>query len=100
MFSSSSLNSKGWDIVAQLYGGMQVVETGNVHLFGYLRAGNGDKVWVINNFSRHAQQMDPKHLAAVGINNPCNDLVSQVELSLDDGLALSGYQFVWLVHRR
>ena len=81
-------------------GGMQVVETGNVHLFGYLRAGNGDKVWVINNFSRHAQQMDPKHLAAVGINNPCNDLVSQVELSLDDGLALSGYQFVWLVHRR
>ena len=77
-------------------GGMEVIHTGNSHLFGYIRAFGGQKILVVNNFAEEPQKMDAHHLNACGATKDAIDLLNNEVLSSGKDLVLNGYQSVWL----
>ena len=77
-------------------GGMEVIHTGNPHLFGYIRAFGGQKILVVNNFAEEPQKMDAHHLNACGATKDAIDLLNNEVLSSGKDLVLNGYQSVWL----
>jgi amylosucrase len=77
-------------------GGMQVIGTGNPHLFGYIQSFENQKIIVINNFSDNSQTMDAAVLKRHGAKDEILDLLSDDEASIEGGLRLEGYRSVWL----
>ena len=77
-------------------GGMQVVDTGNAHLFGYIRHNRHQRLLVVNNFSADPQTMYPEHLKACGLDGGATDLVTDSGLAAGDALELEGYRYIWL----
>ena len=77
-------------------GGMAVIDTGNPHLFGYIRAFDGQKILIINNFSEKPQTMDVAHLNACGARAGDANLLSGETLSSLSDFILYEYQTVWL----
>ena len=77
-------------------GGMEVIHTGNAHLFGYIRAYNSQNILVINNFSEKIQKMDVSYLEACGVKRTVANLLNGEILSSSIDLFLNGYQSVWL----
>ncbi len=76
--------------------GIQVIDTGNPHLFGYLRQNEHQRLLVVNNFSETPQIMSPHHLAADGVAGERKDLISLENLPPGNDLILEGYRFAWL----
>ena len=74
----------------------EFVETGNGHLFGYVRHGGGQRLFVVANLSEHAQEMDANQLRAYGAGYRFSDLVSGQMLTAERPLRLEPYQCVWL----
>lgn len=79
---------------------MEVMDTGNSHVFGYLRRRDGQRVFVLANFSDREQRITPGSSSsllreAVG-GDALKDLVTGDAVTLDDGLVLGPYRFVWL----
>ena len=72
---------------------MSVIETGNDHVFGFVRAGGGQRILALVNFSEH-----PQTLSAFMLNLPprLTDLIAGENLPLAGGLNLRPYQVVWL----
>ena len=58
-------------------GGMEVINCGNPHLFGYVRAFENQKVVVINNFSETPQQIDAAILETQGVEEDVFDSFEQ-----------------------
>lgn len=77
-------------------GGMRVVDTGNAHLFGYIRSNSHQRLLVVNNFSADPQTMGPEHLKACGFDGGGMDLVADGTLVGGASLELEGYRYVWL----
>jgi amylosucrase len=77
-------------------GGMEVIHTGNPHLFGYLRAFGDQKILIVNNFAQYPQTMDADHLKACGVKEDVIDLITHEGLSFGKDLVLNGHQSVWL----
>ncbi len=78
---------------------MEVIDTGNPQLFGYVRVHNGQRVLVITNFSERVQSMSANRLRLFGLNYHFTDLNTGVHFSASELLSLSAYQFVWLATR-
>lgn len=77
-------------------GGMQVVDTGNPHLFAFLREYNGQRILVINNFSEQAQAMSMAYVKRRGFADAITDLVAEAPPISGDSLVFDGYRFSWL----
>lgn len=77
-------------------GGMEIIDTGNPHLFAYLRQNRNQRLLIINNFSEHEQVMRTEHLAAAGMTNRAREIFTQTTLSGEEDLALDGYRFMWI----
>ncbi len=77
-------------------GGMEVIHTGNPHLFGYVRAFGGQRILVVNNFAEDPQNMDAVHLRACGVKAAVKDLLNTEVLASGKDLVLNGHQSVWL----
>jgi amylosucrase len=77
-------------------GGMQVIESGDPHLFAFVRENHGQRIVVVNNFSEHTRPMAMNVLRQQGLDQDCIDLVSGARLPAGEGLILEGYRFVWL----
>ncbi|MDQ2694068.1 MAG: alpha-amylase family glycosyl hydrolase [Pseudomonadota bacterium] len=75
---------------------MDVIETGNPHLFGFTRNHGGQRLLVINNFSEQPQTMDANRLRVYGLGYSFHDVVSGQSYSAEEALRLEPYQFVWL----
>jgi amylosucrase len=54
----------------------EFVETGNEHLFGYVRHGGGQRILVVANFSEHPQAMDANRMRTYGLGYHFIDLIS------------------------
>ncbi len=78
-------------------GRMQVIDTGNGHVFGYTRQGGEGRVLALCNFSERAQQIAANTVRANGLSYTFRDLVSGEMVELADALTLAPHQFVWLV---
>jgi amylosucrase len=77
-------------------GGMQVIDTGNPHLFGFVRRSADQRVVVVNNFSPHPQAITAERLSACGCSGNAVDLVTGTTGPQDTERLLGPYGFVWL----
>ena len=77
-------------------GGMEIIYTGNPHLFGYIRAYSNQKILIVNNFSETPQAMDVAHLQACGVHRDAVNLLNDIIFPLGSNLMLNGHQMVWL----
>lgn len=73
-----------------------VIDTGNPHVFGYVRQQGGQRVLALANFSEHPQAVAASLLRIHGLGYHFLDLVSGRTIALDRDLHLEPYQFVWL----
>src|SRR6266853_1174639 len=71
-------------------------ESGNGHLFGYVRHGGGQRLFVVANFSDHPQEMDSDRLWVYGLGYSFTDIITSQTLTAVRPLRLEPYQCVWL----
>jgi amylosucrase len=74
----------------------EFVDTGNGHLFGYIRHGSGQRLLVIANFSSYPQEMDANQLRMYGASYRFCDLITNHPLTAEQPLRLEPYQCMWL----
>ncbi|HMA84429.1 MAG TPA: amylosucrase [Desulfosalsimonadaceae bacterium] len=77
-------------------GYMEVFDTGNVHLFGFIREYAGQRLVVINNFSEFVQPMAQAQLNDATAATRFADRVTGQSVTNGKGLTLAPYQFLWL----
>lgn len=77
-------------------GGMEVVDTGNPHLFAYLRAHGDERLLVVANFAETPQRMNASFLGKWGAQGEALDHLTGEPVSLTDGLPLDFHRAVWL----
>jgi amylosucrase len=74
----------------------EFVETGNGHLFGYVRHGASQRLFVVASFSSHPQEMDANLLRGYGAGYHFTDLITGHTLTAEQPLRLEPYQCLWL----
>lgn len=74
----------------------EFVETGNGHLFGYVRLGGSQRLFVVANFSTHPQEMAANQLRVYGADYRFTDQITGQTLTAERPLRLEPYQCVWL----
>jgi amylosucrase len=77
-------------------GAMEVIESGNPHLFGYVRHHGGQRLLVVANFAEEAQELDGNRLRVYGLGYQFTDLLGGGSISAARALRLGPYQCVWL----
>ncbi|HJZ48517.1 MAG TPA: alpha-glucosidase C-terminal domain-containing protein, partial [Roseiflexaceae bacterium] len=77
-------------------GTMEVIESGNPHVFGFVRHHGGQRLLVMANFSEHPQEVDRNRVRVYGPGYHFTDLISGSDVSAESGLSLEPYQYVWL----
>jgi len=75
---------------------MEVINTGNPHLFGYIRAFNHQRLLIVNNFSEQQQLMGVAHLRDCGVKGDVVNLLKDEILSSGSDMLLHDYQAIWL----
>lgn len=77
-------------------GYMEVFDTGNIHIFGYIREYADQRLVVVNNFSEVEQSLQQKQINATTSANRFIDRITGKRISNGNGLTLSPYHFMWL----
>jgi amylosucrase len=77
-------------------GAAEFVETGNAHLFGYIRHHGGQRLLILANFSEQPQALDANRLRVYGPGYHFTDLISGQIRAAAEPLALGPYEYVWL----
>ena len=77
-------------------GGMELVETGNPHLFAYLRYDRDQRLLIVNNFSESEQVLESSTLLDAGMTDSARDIISQRPLPSGEDLVLAGYRYCWI----
>jgi amylosucrase len=77
-------------------GAAEFVETGNQHLFGYIRHHGGQRLLILANFSEHSQDLDANRLRVYGPGYHFIDLISGETRTAEGSLVLGPYEYVWL----
>ncbi|MCF8069756.1 MAG: amylosucrase [Desulfobacterales bacterium] len=76
---------------------MDVFDTGNDHLFGFIRKNNNNRrVMVIANFSEKKQKVKLSHMDSCDMLKKYQDLITGNIISCGSDLELEPYGFVWL----
>ena len=77
-------------------GRMELVDTGNPHLFAYARSEAAQRLLIINNFSEFEQVVAAGHLSAAGMRRESFELINQHILAAEADLVLDGYRYAWI----
>ncbi len=77
-------------------GDIQMVQTHNPQVLGFMRVHVSGPVIVLANFSEHPQRMLSAHLHAQGLGLTTRDLITGAIVSLADDVPLAPYQLCWL----
>ncbi len=77
-------------------GETEIIDTGNPHVFGYVRQHEGQRMLVFANFSDGEQAVRANEVRLHGLGYRFSDLVSGREIPADDDLILEPLGFVWL----
>ena len=77
-------------------GNMEVFETDNKHLFGFIRQYGDQKLVIVNNFSEHAQSMSRQTLNRATGAPRFTDRITGKTIAGGKALSLGPHQFVWL----
>jgi glycosidase len=84
------------DIPAFQNGGMDVISTGNPHLFGYIRAFENQRIIVINNFSDNPQKVDGGKLEDYSATGEVVNRLTDEVVTISRDLTIDAYRAVWL----
>jgi len=74
----------------------EVVETGNKHVFGYVRNNEQDMVFVLANFSENEQRLEARRLRQMGMRKTMVDLYQGKMLTATQELVMEPYQLLVL----
>jgi glycosidase len=74
---------------------IQIIQTGNEHIFGYVRTHESARVLVLANFSEAEQTIPANLLRLYGLSYSFRDLL-EGELHAMDSLSMAPYQFICL----
>ncbi|MBS3809159.1 MAG: alpha-glucosidase C-terminal domain-containing protein [Desulfobacterales bacterium] len=77
-------------------GNMEVFDTGNPHVFGFIREYGDQKLLILNNFSERQQSIGQGRLNKASATDRFADRVTGTTIVNGNGLVLAGYQFAWL----
>ena len=78
-------------------GAMELVESGNDQIFGFVRNHGGQRLLALANFSERPQAIDANRVRVYGSGYRFTDLASGEARSANKALRLEPYQFVWLI---
>ena len=73
-----------------------IVESGNPHIFVYLRVYGQERMLVLANFSERGQPVDLAQLQSYDLASDRHDLVTETKVNLQENYTLRPYQFLWL----
>ncbi len=73
------------------------INTGNPHVFGYVRSNGAERMLALCNFKEEEQRIPSNELRIYGLGYQLKDLVTGEPVSPQEGLRLGPYQFAWLV---
>jgi glycosidase len=76
-------------------GELEVVDTGNAHVLGFVRSSAGQRLLVLANFSERQQTVAFNQLRLYGLSYRFRDLVTGAEIPLGD-FTLEPYRFACL----
>ncbi|MFP4159693.1 MAG: alpha-amylase family glycosyl hydrolase [Desulfobacterales bacterium] len=77
-------------------GNMEVIDTGNPHVFGFIREYENQKLLIVNNFSEKPRRLSQLRLNDVTAASGFTDRITGTAIVNGYGLNLEGYQFAWL----
>jgi glycosidase len=77
----------------------EIVETGNGHIFGYVRQHGDARVLALANFSGEEQSVTSNLLRLYGLSYTFKDLVSGETRDAEGDITLAPYDLVWLAPR-
>jgi amylosucrase len=80
-------------------GGMEVIETGNPHLFGYMRSHSEQRLVVVANFAETPQRLSAGLLTRWMETAQAYDHLAAKMLSLEEDLVIDHHRAVWLEPR-
>lgn len=75
----------------------EIIDTGNLHVFGYIHWHDGQSLFVLANFSEHEQGVHMPRFWTHGLKSELYDLVKEENVNLAYDYTLQPYQFMWLV---
>jgi glycosidase len=78
-------------------GEIEVIDTDNKHLIGFVRFGGGQRMLVLANFSAHPQPFDANRLRVYGPGYQFHELISDQTITASRTLTIEPYQLLWLV---
>ncbi|HEY0735620.1 MAG TPA: alpha-amylase family glycosyl hydrolase [Herpetosiphonaceae bacterium] len=81
-------------------GDMEVVATGNPHVFGFVRQHAGQRLLILASFSEHSQTIDGNVPRMYVPGTHFVDLIAGAEINADAPLTLQPYQYLWLEARQ
>jgi amylosucrase len=77
-------------------GETEIIDTGNPHIFGYVRHHDGQRVLVLASFTEQEQRIAANELRVHGLSYTFTDLVTGEQITSNEDLTLEPYRFVWL----
>jgi amylosucrase len=75
---------------------MEVVDTGNPHIFSFVRHHEAGRVLVLANFSESEQTISANEVRLYGLGYNFLDLITGEHLRLQEDIVLAPYRFMWL----
>ncbi|MEM9827083.1 MAG: alpha-amylase family glycosyl hydrolase [Planctomycetota bacterium] len=75
---------------------MELVTTGNPHLFGFVRTHDGARLVVLANFSEHEQSIEGNRLRTAGLSRFLRDILTGEEIRTSRDFTVQPYQILWL----
>ena len=76
---------------------MELFETGNEQVLGFIRQNSGHRVMVLANFSSSNQMVEANRIRTAGLGRFFQDCVASATTETSQDLRLSPYQLQWLV---
>jgi amylosucrase len=76
--------------------GMEVISTGNPHLFGYIRTFEDQKIIIINNFSDNSQKVDGGILERYGATGDVVNRLTDEVFTIEGDFLIDAYRAIWL----
>jgi amylosucrase len=75
---------------------MELMATANVHVLGYVRIREGNRLIVLANFSENPQTLEGNMLRTVGFGRFFRDVIKGRTYATSESLTLEPYQILWL----
>ncbi len=82
--------------VAIANGDMEVIDTGNSRLFGFVRSHAGERLALLANFTEAPQTLEAYRLRQHGFTQPCTDQLTGKVYQLEQAVMLEPYQLLCL----